>query len=198
MLVRVFPACSSNPCQNNGACRLILSSGQEVCNCRHGYSGPYCSIGEWRMWEGALSCVNVMDDCRWGHERAAKVALSCSRVCHGCIVGDISLKACSSLISERREEICHLRFVVALQNGLWLLRLGVCLQNWTRSATTARAQITEGWPAPRSQADSVCRGTRTCCMTSSMWAPWMPRLAVASGITPSAGTPAFDDLSCIC
>lgn len=75
---------------------------------------------------------------------------------------------------------------------------GVCLQNWTRSATTAGAQITEGWQAPRSQVDSVCRGTRTCCMTSSMWAPWMPRLSVASGITPSAGTPAFDNLSCVC
>lgn len=43
---RVFPACRSNPCQNDGACRLIVSTGQEVCYCRRGYSGPYCSVGE--------------------------------------------------------------------------------------------------------------------------------------------------------
>lgn len=52
VLVHVFPACRSNPCQNDGTCRLISSSGQVVCNCRRGYSGPYCGFGEWRMAMG--------------------------------------------------------------------------------------------------------------------------------------------------
>lgn len=159
-------------------------------------AGPTVALVSEGWWYVALS--SVTDDCRWGHERAAKVVFSGFKILSLVQCQSYLLKACSSLISEQREEICHPRFVVALQNSLWLLCSGVCLQNWTRSATTARAQITEGWQAPRSQVESVCRGTQTCCITSSMWAPWMPRLSVASGITPSAGTPAIDDLSCIC
>ncbi|XP_056883142.1 hepatocyte growth factor activator isoform X1 [Takifugu flavidus] len=39
-----YTTCRSNPCQNDGACRLIVSTGQEVCYCRRGYSGPHCSV----------------------------------------------------------------------------------------------------------------------------------------------------------
>ncbi|KAM8747895.1 hepatocyte growth factor activator isoform 2-T2 [Acanthopagrus schlegelii] len=39
-----YTACRSNPCQNDGACRLIVATGREVCNCRHGFSGPHCSL----------------------------------------------------------------------------------------------------------------------------------------------------------
>lgn len=56
VLLRVFPACGSNPCQNDGTCRLISSTGQEVCSCRHGYSGPHCSVGEWGV---VMRCVCV-------------------------------------------------------------------------------------------------------------------------------------------
>uniref|UniRef100_A0A3Q3GLH9 trypsin n=1 Tax=Labrus bergylta TaxID=56723 RepID=A0A3Q3GLH9_9LABR len=41
--VRYTP-CRSNPCQNDGTCRMITSTGKEVCNCRRAYSGPYCSF----------------------------------------------------------------------------------------------------------------------------------------------------------
>lgn len=77
VLLCVFPACGSNLCQNDGTCRLISSTGQEVCSCRHGYSGPHCSVGEWGV---VMRCVCVRDACRWGHERAAKVALSCFQI----------------------------------------------------------------------------------------------------------------------
>lgn len=40
------PVCSSNPCQNDGLCRLITDTGEEVCNCRGGYSGPHCTLGK--------------------------------------------------------------------------------------------------------------------------------------------------------
>lgn len=76
VLVCVFPACRSNPCQNEGTCRLISSTGQEVCNCRYGYSGPHCSIGEWGM---GIRCT-WWENCRWGHEQAAKVALSSFKI----------------------------------------------------------------------------------------------------------------------
>ncbi|CDQ68648.1 unnamed protein product [Oncorhynchus mykiss] len=36
--------CSENPCENDGTCRLITATREEVCACRPGYSGPYCSI----------------------------------------------------------------------------------------------------------------------------------------------------------
>ncbi|KAM7377339.1 hypothetical protein PAMA_013907 [Pampus argenteus] len=39
-----YTACRLNPCQNDGACRLITATGKEVCNCRRGYSGPNCSL----------------------------------------------------------------------------------------------------------------------------------------------------------
>ncbi|XP_078132006.1 hepatocyte growth factor activator serine protease isoform X1 [Sander vitreus] len=39
-----YTMCRSNPCQNDGTCRLITSTNKEVCNCRRGYSGPYCSL----------------------------------------------------------------------------------------------------------------------------------------------------------
>ncbi|XP_013874993.1 hepatocyte growth factor activator [Austrofundulus limnaeus] len=39
-----YTTCRKNPCQNLGTCRLIMSTGQEVCYCRAGYSGPRCSL----------------------------------------------------------------------------------------------------------------------------------------------------------
>ncbi|KAK5848388.1 hypothetical protein PBY51_006007 [Eleginops maclovinus] len=39
-----YTMCHSNPCQNDGTCRLITHTNKEVCNCRRGYGGPYCSI----------------------------------------------------------------------------------------------------------------------------------------------------------
>ncbi|KAG9346956.1 hypothetical protein JZ751_005883, partial [Albula glossodonta] len=39
-----YTVCTSNPCQNEGACRLIISTGAAVCSCRLGFAGPHCSI----------------------------------------------------------------------------------------------------------------------------------------------------------
>ncbi|XP_037614724.1 hepatocyte growth factor activator isoform X2 [Sebastes umbrosus] len=39
-----YTMCRSNPCQNDGTCRLITATGKEVCYCRRGYSGPDCSF----------------------------------------------------------------------------------------------------------------------------------------------------------
>ncbi|XP_040038449.2 hepatocyte growth factor activator serine protease isoform X1 [Gasterosteus aculeatus] len=39
-----YSMCRSNPCQNDGTCRLITSTGKEVCNCRSGHSGPRCGL----------------------------------------------------------------------------------------------------------------------------------------------------------
>ncbi|XP_029522865.1 hepatocyte growth factor activator isoform X1 [Oncorhynchus nerka] len=39
-----YTVCSENPCENDGTCRLITATREEVCACRPGYSGPYCSI----------------------------------------------------------------------------------------------------------------------------------------------------------
>ncbi|KAK7909850.1 hypothetical protein WMY93_014534 [Mugilogobius chulae] len=39
-----YTACRSNPCQNEGLCRLITSTGKEVCYCQRGYTGPDCSL----------------------------------------------------------------------------------------------------------------------------------------------------------
>ncbi|XP_030286671.1 hepatocyte growth factor activator isoform X3 [Sparus aurata] len=50
-----YTACRSNPCQNDGACRLIVATGREVCHCRHGYSGPHCSLASSRRIQ-----VNVL------------------------------------------------------------------------------------------------------------------------------------------
>uniref|UniRef100_A0A3Q3KWW2 trypsin n=1 Tax=Mastacembelus armatus TaxID=205130 RepID=A0A3Q3KWW2_9TELE len=47
-----YTMCHRNPCHNDGTCRLITSTGKEVCNCRYGYSGPYCSL------EAETECYN--------------------------------------------------------------------------------------------------------------------------------------------
>ncbi|XP_041132843.1 hepatocyte growth factor activator-like isoform X1 [Polyodon spathula] len=39
-----YTACSTNPCQHEGTCRLIVSSGESVCFCRPGFAGPRCSL----------------------------------------------------------------------------------------------------------------------------------------------------------
>ncbi|XP_068164490.1 hepatocyte growth factor activator [Antennarius striatus] len=39
-----YTACRSNPCQNDGACRLVSATGREVCSCGRGYGGPFCSL----------------------------------------------------------------------------------------------------------------------------------------------------------
>ncbi|KAJ8383161.1 hypothetical protein SKAU_G00039390 [Synaphobranchus kaupii] len=39
-----YTVCISNPCQNEGACRLIVSTGEAACACRPGSSGQHCSL----------------------------------------------------------------------------------------------------------------------------------------------------------
>ncbi|XP_026885627.2 hepatocyte growth factor activator [Electrophorus electricus] len=39
-----YRACLSNPCENEGTCRIIEMTDREVCSCRPGYSGEYCNI----------------------------------------------------------------------------------------------------------------------------------------------------------
>ncbi|XP_015254540.1 PREDICTED: hepatocyte growth factor activator isoform X1 [Cyprinodon variegatus] len=39
-----YRMCRRNPCKNQGTCRLITSTGKEVCFCKMGYSGPDCSL----------------------------------------------------------------------------------------------------------------------------------------------------------
>ncbi|XP_068612163.1 hepatocyte growth factor activator [Brachionichthys hirsutus] len=39
-----YTICRSNPCQNDGACRLITATGKEACSCGRGYGGPLCSL----------------------------------------------------------------------------------------------------------------------------------------------------------
>ncbi|XP_042368524.1 hepatocyte growth factor activator isoform X2 [Plectropomus leopardus] len=39
-----YTMCRSNPCHNDGTCRMITATGKKVCNCRRGYSGPYCGL----------------------------------------------------------------------------------------------------------------------------------------------------------
>ncbi|XP_045921067.1 hepatocyte growth factor activator isoform X2 [Micropterus dolomieu] len=39
-----YTTCRSNPCKNDGTCRLIMATGKEVCSCRSAYSGPDCSF----------------------------------------------------------------------------------------------------------------------------------------------------------
>uniref|UniRef100_A0A3B4BG85 trypsin n=1 Tax=Periophthalmus magnuspinnatus TaxID=409849 RepID=A0A3B4BG85_9GOBI len=41
---RAHYTCRSNPCQNEGLCRIITSTGEEVCYCRPGYNGADCSL----------------------------------------------------------------------------------------------------------------------------------------------------------
>ncbi|XP_012697340.2 hepatocyte growth factor activator [Clupea harengus] len=48
-----YTACSWNPCENEGTCRVIEATGEEVCACQPGYSGPFCSIvPDSRCYEG--------------------------------------------------------------------------------------------------------------------------------------------------
>ncbi|XP_028841055.1 hepatocyte growth factor activator isoform X2 [Denticeps clupeoides] len=48
-----YTACSWNPCENGGTCRIIEATGEEVCACKMGYSGPFCSITlEAQCYEG--------------------------------------------------------------------------------------------------------------------------------------------------
>lgn len=63
----------------------------------------------------------------------------------------------------------------------------VCVQSQRQSAITTGARVTEGWWAPQCLVPSVCRGTQTCFMMSSMLAQWLHRPSEASGSTPTAG-----------
>ncbi|KAM6908936.1 hepatocyte growth factor activator [Xenentodon cancila] len=47
-----YTMCHTNPCQNEGTCRLITSTGKEVCYCKNGYAGPHCSL------EPETACYN--------------------------------------------------------------------------------------------------------------------------------------------
>ncbi|XP_061565611.1 hepatocyte growth factor activator isoform X2 [Cololabis saira] len=53
-----YTKCSTNPCQNDGTCRLIPSTGKEVCYCKNGYGGPHCSLAfsrriiPFQVWPG--------------------------------------------------------------------------------------------------------------------------------------------------
>lgn len=39
-----YTACLRNSCANDGVCRMIEASGEEVCGCTSGYIGQYCNI----------------------------------------------------------------------------------------------------------------------------------------------------------
>uniref|UniRef100_A0A672KXW7 trypsin n=1 Tax=Sinocyclocheilus grahami TaxID=75366 RepID=A0A672KXW7_SINGR len=39
-----YTVCSRNRCENNGVCRMIEATGEEVCGCVSGYNGQYCNI----------------------------------------------------------------------------------------------------------------------------------------------------------
>uniref|UniRef100_A0A8C2KNY6 trypsin n=1 Tax=Cyprinus carpio TaxID=7962 RepID=A0A8C2KNY6_CYPCA len=39
-----YTVCSRNRCENNGVCRMIEATGEEVCGCISGYNGQYCNI----------------------------------------------------------------------------------------------------------------------------------------------------------
>ncbi|XP_056318454.1 hepatocyte growth factor activator [Danio aesculapii] len=39
-----YTVCSRNPCENDGVCRMIEATGEEVCGCISGYTGQYCNI----------------------------------------------------------------------------------------------------------------------------------------------------------
>nr|XP_023665196.1 hepatocyte growth factor activator isoform X2 [Paramormyrops kingsleyae] len=48
-----YTACDRNPCQNEGTCRSLTSTGEVVCACRAGLGGGHCSINlEERCYEG--------------------------------------------------------------------------------------------------------------------------------------------------
>ncbi|XP_028998600.1 hepatocyte growth factor activator isoform X2 [Betta splendens] len=65
-----YTMCRSNPCQNGGTCRLITSTGTEVCNCRHGYSGRHCDV------EPDAACYNGRGS---GYRGAASTTASGAR-----------------------------------------------------------------------------------------------------------------------
>uniref|UniRef100_A0A8C7HKU2 trypsin n=1 Tax=Oncorhynchus kisutch TaxID=8019 RepID=A0A8C7HKU2_ONCKI len=58
-----YTVCTENPCENDGTCRLITATREEVCACRPGYSGPYCSIAP------EVACYDKGTDLPWrgGH-----------------------------------------------------------------------------------------------------------------------------------
>ncbi|CAL8385077.1 unnamed protein product [Arctogadus glacialis] len=39
-----YTGCHSNPCENEGTCRQISDTGDQVCQCRPRFSGPLCSL----------------------------------------------------------------------------------------------------------------------------------------------------------
>ncbi|XP_039525172.1 hepatocyte growth factor activator-like [Pimephales promelas] len=39
-----YTVCSRNLCENDGVCRMIEATGEEVCGCKSGYIGQYCNI----------------------------------------------------------------------------------------------------------------------------------------------------------
>ncbi|TSY83944.1 Protein Dok-7 [Bagarius yarrelli] len=39
-----YRECLTNPCENEGTCRVIKTTREAVCACRPGYRGPYCNI----------------------------------------------------------------------------------------------------------------------------------------------------------
>ncbi|CAL8327272.1 unnamed protein product [Lota lota] len=39
-----YNVCNSNPCENDGTCRQIADTGDKVCYCRPGFTGPQCSF----------------------------------------------------------------------------------------------------------------------------------------------------------
>lgn len=44
--VCVCVACLRNSCANDGVCRMIEATGEEVCGCTSGFIGQYCNISE--------------------------------------------------------------------------------------------------------------------------------------------------------
>ncbi|CAL8241959.1 unnamed protein product [Merluccius merluccius] len=47
-----YSVCHSNPCENHGSCRQISATGEKVCHCRPGFTGPHCSF------EPTTECYN--------------------------------------------------------------------------------------------------------------------------------------------
>ncbi|XP_067284966.1 hepatocyte growth factor activator [Pseudorasbora parva] len=39
-----YTVCFRNLCENDGVCRMIEATGEEVCGCKSGYTGQYCNI----------------------------------------------------------------------------------------------------------------------------------------------------------
>lgn len=47
LFVCVCVVCLRNHCENDGVCRIIEATGEEVCGCKSGYIGKYCNISEY-------------------------------------------------------------------------------------------------------------------------------------------------------